>query len=272
MIALATYLETAKRLADQTTEYRIRGDCRNGKGDCVGLDIGILRECGINYKGLHSSNEFPRKYTVGLRQIRKASELEPGMMIWKAKEPGDSGYDLPKRYAGGADLKDYYHQGIVLSVDPLDIVHITSRNGVGGGYHDTTLGKWNWAGFNKFVDYGATDTPKNVEVQIMKAVVDSANDAGVNLRSKASTKGKLVDQLPEGAVVTVISEDGDWAYVQHGMKCGYVMKQYLQKDINPDGGGSVSPGRISLSLDLSTATALQTALNDAIQNAGGNAK
>ena len=116
MIALATYLETAKRLADQTTEYRIRGDCRNGKGDCVGLDIGILRECGINYKGLHSSNEFPRKYTVGLRRIRKVSELEPGMMIWKAKEPGDAGYDLPKRYAGGADLRDYYHQGIVLSV------------------------------------------------------------------------------------------------------------------------------------------------------------
>lgn len=271
MITLAKYLDTAKRLANQTTEYRIRGDCRNGKGDCVGLDIGILRECGINYKGLHSSNEFPRKYATGLRQIRKASDLEPGMIVWKAKEPGDSGYDLPKRYQGGADLKDYYHQGIVLSVNPLDIVHITTQNGVGGSYHDKKLGRWNWAGYNKYVDYGSNQKI-DVEVLNMVAVVDSANDSGVNLRAKPSTKAKLVDQLPEGAVVTIISQDDSWAYVQYGMKSGYVMRQYLQIDINPDGGGSVSPGRISLSLDMQTATALQTALNDAISNAGGSSK
>lgn len=44
----------------------------------------------------------------------KSADLFVGEIVYKARKPGDSSYNLPDRYkADGGDLLDYYHVGMV---------------------------------------------------------------------------------------------------------------------------------------------------------------
>lgn len=50
-----------------------------------------------------------------------------GEIVYKARKPGDSSYNLPDRYkANGGDLLDYYHVGVVTKVRPLEITHCST--------------------------------------------------------------------------------------------------------------------------------------------------
>lgn len=49
----------------------------------------------------------------------------------------------------------------------------------------------------------------------------------VNLRARQSTSSKRLDTIPEGALVTVRSLSGSWAYVTYGEQTGYARKEYL---------------------------------------------
>ena len=69
-----------------------------------------------------------------------------GELVYKARRPSDSGYDLHGRYLQGGrywtgDTLDYYHVGIVTGVSPLEITHCTSTNGVDGITTDRRLGQ-----------------------------------------------------------------------------------------------------------------------------------
>lgn len=75
-------------------------------------------------------------------------------MVLKAYEPGAKRYNLPARYKPGGghhngDLRDYYHIGIVKSVRPLRILHMTSP----AAKTDTSLGKWAYHGQLKRITY-----------------------------------------------------------------------------------------------------------------------
>lgn len=58
----------------------------------------------------------------------------------------------------------------------------------------------------------------------------------LNMREKPSTKSKLVKQLKNGSLITLVEEDADgWTKVCSGEKEGYVMTQYLNMTVTAVG-------------------------------------
>lgn len=133
-------------------EYRQPGDGSDGTCDCIGLIIGALRRIGINWSSvpgsIHGTNYAARKAVTGFSKINSASDLEVGEAVFKVYEKGQKGWTLDKypRYLKGGkyyngDLNDYYHVGVVTSVSPLGITHMSSTCKT-----DTSLGKWEYHG------------------------------------------------------------------------------------------------------------------------------
>lgn len=84
---------------------------------------------------------------MAVQNVKSASALQTGDIVFKAYAPGESGYNLPKRYKpGGAyyngDLNDYYHVGVVTRTSPLQITHMTTPT----VKVDTKIGKWQYYG------------------------------------------------------------------------------------------------------------------------------
>lgn len=217
MITVDRFLQAVEQNAARVKSYRLGGDGSDGTCDCVGLVIGALRLCGEKYTGTHGSNYFARYRTKNLRRT-VLSELRPGDVVYKAKEPGDSGYNLPQAYAKHPDKRDYYHIGVVESVDPLRIAHCS----VGGMHYDSKIGAWSWAGECDGVDYAAADEP----LREGPAWVDTPNNGSLNVRSKPS--GPKTDVLKEGSEVTVLSTSGAWAQIEY-KRTGWVMSKYLRQ-------------------------------------------
>ena len=72
------------------------------------------------------------------------------------------------------------------------------------------------------------------EMKEKKAVVDSYENLGIarpdgylNVREKASTKGKIIGKMVRNAACEIIGEDGDWYQIKSGSVKGYVSKQYI---------------------------------------------
>ncbi|MDR2514484.1 MAG: SH3 domain-containing protein [Christensenellaceae bacterium] len=61
----------------------------------------------------------------------------------------------------------------------------------------------------------------------------------LRLRQEPSTASSVLTQLPNGAMVAVINQTGDWYRIGYGAYTGYVMKSYVRLATNstvPDGG------------------------------------
>lgn len=202
-IPVNTFLERVEEIAREKPRYRKGGSGKDGTCDCIGLIIGALRRAGATWTGIHGSNYAARKETTDLREIRSASELQPGELVFKHTRPGQKSYDLPARYRKGGsdyngDLLDYYHVGVVLSAAPLRICHVTGT----GAELDTSLGKWSHHGWCRKVAEA---------VQPMPAALTLA-DASVNLAT------------PDPSVKTAPSPDSETVvWLLHAM--GQIEKQ-----------------------------------------------
>lgn len=66
----------------------------------------------------------------------------------------------------------------------------------------------------------------------------------LNMREEPSTKSRLVKQLKNGSLITLVEEDADgWTKVRSGEKEGYVMTQYLNMTVTAVGrAATVKPG------------------------------
>ena len=141
-----------------------------------------------------------------------------------------------------------------------------SRGGVcESEFHDTTIrnGGWNMIGLWDRLDYGKSinwvldhigigpapaDPPEEdeKEVEPVQATVWSENDLPVNFREKPSKKGTLIEKIPLGETVTVLSRDGDWCRIQWNGKTGYMMTEFLAfeggQDPADDSGDDFVPG------------------------------
>lgn len=223
---VSQFTDAVLKNAARVKKYVEGGDGSGGKCDCVGLIIGAERLLGIKYSGIHGSNYFARHFTAELRRVTKADQLVVGQVVYKAKEPGSSGYDLPRRYDKDPDRNDYYHIGYVLSVHPLKIVHCSA----GGIHYDTKLRKWNFAGYIKGVDYMGISIPEpQIPDENGPAYVDVPNDGTVNIRAAPRNNAKIQDRIREGTTVEVLAFEGEWAKVEY--KCtGYVMTKFLREE------------------------------------------
>lgn len=230
MISLNTFLQCVQENVARIHGYELGHDGSDGTCDCIGEIIGALALAGFKWPGIHGSNWAARNAMSSFGQIAGAGEMFPGEIVYKAREPGEAKYDLPDRYRDSGDLRDYYHVGVVTSVDPLCITHCT---GVEGGIkRDSAQGAWKWGGKLKYVDYddaGGGD-------ESSWAIVTAFNGKPVNLRQAPSIKSTVIARVPVGTKVLVLDDaDPEWRKVEANGKTGYMMAEYLRPE-DADGG------------------------------------
>jgi len=236
-ITAARFLSAIQQNEQRVKEYSLVCDGSGGKCDCIGLIIGALRLAGLTWSGTHGSNWAARNAVTGLHRISNAGSLIPGIVVFKARKPGDEKYALPAAYDGSPDRLDYYHVGVVTSINPLRITHCTS---VPGGIKvDNSLGAWRYAAKLKQVNYEQEERPMDV---LYEATVYADNGLPVRMRNQPSTNGKVIEQIPCGAVVDVLEEiNDDWARISDQGVEGCMMRKFL-RPVGDQGDGQNVPG------------------------------
>jgi len=247
MITAEQFLVRIEQIAAEEPKYLSGHDGSDGSCDCIGLIIGAIRRAGGQWRGLHGSNYAARKEVRQLRKIGGIQELRAGEAVFKSYEPGQGGYGLPARYERSGDyydgdLRDYYHVGVVVSVNPLRIRHMTTPK----PKLDKELGKWAWHGELRKIDYLGGGGDGSVKVTYHARVIGGA----LNLRTGPSKEDQRITQIPDGATVTVRTEGPEWSFVEYGNMSGYVMGRFLEEipktDTETGGGETVTVSRAQL--------------------------
>ena len=207
---------------DKNPVYKVGHDGSDGMCDCIGMIKGSLRMVDVVPSGLTGTN-YASRYTVKNMKAIDANQLAVGDVVFKAKNPGDPGYNLPDAYKKGGkyyngDLQDYSHIGTVTKVNPLEITHMTSPHAM----KDTKIGKWKYFGQLPQVDYaggggGGTEM----------ATVYADKGSTVNMRKSPSTSSALVERIPIGSEVEVLDKQDQWCYCRWQSHKGYIMTQFL---------------------------------------------
>lgn len=218
-MTLEQFMEGIRRNAARINEYQLGMDGTNGQCDCIGLIIGAVRLMGEKWTGTHGSNYAARNEMRNFGEIITAAMLSIGDIVYKAKMPGQSGYALPATYDGHPDRRDYYHVGVVTSVNPLEITHCTSVSG--GIKVDKSLGQWQYYGQLQKVQDGV----KMSEERSYKVV-----GGGLRMRSGPETTYPVILMIPDGSAVKAaeIAGNSEWMYCKYGGKSGYCMARYLE--------------------------------------------
>lgn len=243
-----TYNDIVKRFLSKVLEIfnsnpkrREPGDGSDGYCDCIGLIIGAIRRLGLKWTGIHGTNWTARKELVKLEKVNSISDLHVGDVVLKGRAKGKSGWSLPARYRNGGkyyngDLTDYYHAGVVYSLNPFQIRHMSSKMTI-----DTRLGGWNYHGKLKILvnaSSGTVSTPStgsSTPSTGSKAVVVAPSGGTVNMRREPSLKAALITRVPLEQTVDIVSPGEGWAKISWNHFTGYMMSQYL--DIVGDGKG-----------------------------------
>ncbi|QNF29477.1 SH3 domain-containing protein [Metabacillus elymi] len=110
-----------------------------------------------------------------------------------------------------------------------------------------------------------SDVNDTNENKMISKYVNVMYGSALNLRTEASTSGSIVTKLSRGTIVTVYSEENDWARVTVNGKTGYVSSQYLSltEPYNPSTPNDVDAEKITNYYDipLSELTDIQMAVN-----------
>ena len=208
--------------------------------DCIGMIKYALRENGVKFSTT-GSNYTARNHTTGLRAINSAADLHAGDIVLKALNPGDEGYALPEKYRQGGsqyngDLRDYNHIGIVRSVNPLCIEHMTSPS----AKRDSKIGRWKFTGSLKseYVSGGepSPSPSPTPEPSITEAIVYAESGTTVNMRKKPN--GDLLERVPIGTAVQVLEPGDPWSKIAYTDKrkarwVGYMMSKFLISEAPP---------------------------------------
>ncbi len=201
--------------------------------DCSGLFVKAYRDQGASI--YHGSNTIYRKYCSEKGKLTNASQLKPGMAVFKWNA------NTPEKFDDG--LGDFQHIGLVTSVNPLRIVHASSAAGC--VTTDTKLGKWAYWGWLKDVAKADSLPPTPAEptegdeepmAETEFATVFADSGSTVNMRTKAKSTAALVERVPLGARVEVLGTCGSWTKVKFGSRTGYMMTKFLiaEDDQEPD--------------------------------------
>ena len=257
MVTMESFLRGVDAIAEEKPTYRLGHDGSDGTCDCIGLIIGAIRRAGGEWKGTHGSNWAARNAMDTLHAVTDPGDLQVGQAVFKAAEPGQSGYNLPDRYKGDADKHDYYHVGVVRSVSPLEIVHCTGP----GIVRDRKMGKWNYAGWLRMVSHG---TDEGEATGMQTAVVIAESGSTVNLRK--TPHGALEDRVSVGSTAQVLDTMDGWARITVNGKTGWMDLKFLrmqdsgEHDASGGADGTGADDTITVTLPRSAAEALLSAL------------
>ncbi|MBO6268463.1 MAG: C40 family peptidase [Clostridium sp.] len=175
--------------------------------DCSGLTKEIAKMFGISLP--HGSNSQFKGSYLSHKGIH--NEVPPvGALLFKSKGT------------------DFYHVGVYVGAGRI----VEAQGTQAGVVISTDLGSWSHYGLIKGIqyDYIPSGSISNGEPSLAGTViVDSANNKGVNLRTKPSTaNGKVILTVPEGAELEVVADSGEWCKVHYALE-GYVMKRFLKE-------------------------------------------
>lgn len=218
------FLSAVRAIADSGPSYREGGTGKDGTCDCIGLVMGAMYALGQSRYDLHSSNYFARWQTEKLAPVTSVSQLQAGMVVYKARSGTES---LNPRYLPGGschngDLMDYYHAGVVESTQPLSIVHCTSANGADGIVRDSAVGGWTHCGHVRGL---AAEEPEPCT-----AIVSAVSGSTVNLRKRPEKSAPVIRRIPVGTTVSVHASSNGWAKVSANGENGYMMQDFLSSD------------------------------------------
>ena len=246
------FLEMVQKIKSLNPSYKQPGDGSNGICDCIGLVIGAIRRMGLTWTGIHGSNYAARYQIVNLRKITSLSEMELGDVMLKAYEKGHKKWTLnkyPRYLPGGSmytgDLKDYYHAGVVTSVNPIQITHMTSpkmKVFTVKSMSDLVSSNWLYHGKAKPIVNAAQDKPDTPDTKPdktpttgSKAVVVADSGGTVNMRAGSNTNTRILMRVPLGVTVDILTPGENWAHIKYGNMTGYMMAKFL--DVVGDGKG-----------------------------------
>lgn len=229
MISLNAFLTAIQSIVSERPTYRNGGSATDGTCDCIGLIIGAIRRAGGTWSGTHGSNYAARN------MMQSYPPLEVGSIVYKARGPDDAGYSLPATYANHPDRLDYYHVGVVTSVNPLNITHCTSWSGGSGIKVDTVIGKWGYGGRIKGVDYEWGDKPVDTSpdgtIETEPLIVTVTGGGTARMRKKPDTDSIVFENIRDGTYVQGIGRGPDgWYQIKYNGKTGWMMEQYLRVD------------------------------------------
>jgi len=225
--SISAYLAACEEIVKAKPKYE-KGASTLKECDCIGMSKYAFRVCGVKFSSTGTNNSA-RYQMARFELLTDVAQLVPGAVVFRAKSPGESGYNLPGAYQKGGskyngDLTDYTHIGTVVTADPVRIVHMTSPT----AKVDTNINRWSYIGewLPEYVDYSGVQPDTPADGARLAVVVASAGST-VNLRKAASTSSSIVTRVPVGASVYVDGVSGDWAQIKYGAQSGYIMARYL---------------------------------------------
>lgn len=228
------FVEACEEVVRAKPKYEL-GCSSLSRCDCIGMVKYGLRKNGVTLETTGTNWTF-RNQVCDIRNITSAGSLKFGDLVFKYRTPGESGYNLPSKYkAGGSayngDLNDYCHVGVVQSVSPLRIIHMTSPT----AKTDTSIGRWRRACSltSKYISstspVPAPDPGSEPPPYISRAVVTAPSGLWVKMRKEPSTSCRLWENVPVGAVVTVVTNGYEWTKINYGKYKGwYMMTKFLK--------------------------------------------
>lgn len=233
------------------------------KLDCQAFVERCLTDIGIDLN-LAGSNAWFRKMTwVGTPDEckKKFGSIPKGAFLFILKQDGG---EVEKGYHDG--IGNASHIGIYTGMTGAEMCDLAIGYGIGdadiynfgnGAIHSSSSrghvctstfagkainGGWNRIGLWEKISYGGKidellgGKESNSEGgEGVTATVYAPEGQTVNVRMKPSTSASLVERLPVGTQVEIISESGDWAYIESGNVKGYMMSKYLKV-------GQIRPG------------------------------
>lgn len=230
MISQSAFADGIDRNVKRINRYEYGCDGRNGACDCIGLPIGAVRLSGGKWSWTHGSNYAARNRMQDFRQVSSAKDLKLYELVYKGRQPGEKRYDLPTKYISSGDLTDYYHVGVVTSLNPLKITHCTDVEG--GIKVDTALGEWKYAGW---LDLVKREENKQDDGGIKQMGQYRVVGGKLMLRKGPGTKYNVIKAIPNDAIVNAMDDEQDgWIYVDYEGTFGYCMARYLEPCENYD--------------------------------------
>ena len=147
-IKVADLLEELNVMLKEHWSY-VWGSASKGCVDCSGALVYVFRKYGHSI--YHGSNRIAR---VEVDELLPISQAKPGMVAFKARNPGDAKYALPSTYKSGGknyngDLRDFYHVGVVGQNGKVLNAQSSST-----GFVESPIKTWTCVGYLKQVDYG----------------------------------------------------------------------------------------------------------------------